>query len=346
MVVLIGHLSGARFTGGLFWQLGPFMDDAVVIFFVLSGFVIAHVVSSKEAGLENYLIARAARIYSVVVPALLITLVLDMIGKGIFPALYNQTWGYQENNAIYVSVSALLFLNQIWYQDTHIGSMLPYWSLGFEVWYYVFFGVLYFSTSKWKWPLLIFSFLVAGPKIVALFPLWLLGYIAYKYAASMKIGRTVGLAGLILSIVGYPIYQVWIKQWLIAHDSPAVFLHLDHFTTRYVVGILFFAHLIGFCWISPFLGRTSERVANLIRWTAGATFTIYLLHLPVAQFLAAAAPWQPTDWRTRAFVLLGTLFGVFLIAEFTERKKRFWHFWIDSTQKFLRQKISGWRVTT
>lgn len=55
MVVFLGHVSGQRLTGGLLWQVGRYMDDAVIVFFVLSGFVIAHVASERELKLTDTL---------------------------------------------------------------------------------------------------------------------------------------------------------------------------------------------------------------------------------------------------------------------------------------------------
>ena len=51
--------------------------SAVVIFFVLSGYVITYVASERETTLRDYALSRCARIYSVAVPALLLTIVLD-----------------------------------------------------------------------------------------------------------------------------------------------------------------------------------------------------------------------------------------------------------------------------
>ena len=62
MTVFIGHTSGQRLAGGFAWQFGPFMDEAVIAFFVLSGFVIGHVTQRREQIWGDYAVARAARI--------------------------------------------------------------------------------------------------------------------------------------------------------------------------------------------------------------------------------------------------------------------------------------------
>ena len=39
-VVFVSHYVAERYTGGLFWQSMPYGRTAVLVFFVLSGFVI------------------------------------------------------------------------------------------------------------------------------------------------------------------------------------------------------------------------------------------------------------------------------------------------------------------
>jgi peptidoglycan/LPS O-acetylase OafA/YrhL len=92
----------------------------------------------------------------------------------------------------------------------------------------------------------------------------------------------------------------------------------------YVVAGLFAVHLIGVRAIPALLGPVLNRLARPIRWGAGATFAIYLFHLPVAQFLATLVPWPPAFWATRLFIIGGTLAIVLALAEVTERRKEVW----------------------
>ena len=98
---------------------------------------------------------------------------------------------------------------------------------------------------------------------------------------------------------------------------------------NYLVGGLFAAHLIGFNAVSPCLGALLSRMERPIRWAAGATFSIYLFHLPVAQFLSVLVPWAPQRAATRAIVLGGTLALCLLAAEVAERRKEAWRHAIE-----------------
>jgi len=92
----------------------------------------------------------------------------------------------------------------------------------------------------------------------------------------------------------------------------------------YVVGTLFAAHLIGFDSICHATRRILCPMTNVIRWLAGATFSIYLFHYPITRFILAVDPWPVSSWPSRITVLFGTLIAVFLLAEVTERRKYLW----------------------
>src|SRR5579875_667998 len=90
LVVFLVHFSKPQISGGLFWQVAPFGGDAVIVFFVMSGFVIAHATARGERSAATYFVNRAARIYSVAVPAIALTLACDFIGRWIDP--YYNDW--------------------------------------------------------------------------------------------------------------------------------------------------------------------------------------------------------------------------------------------------------------
>jgi len=75
--VFLGHLSDRRFGGE---ALPPFLTlakSSVIAFFVLSGYVISW--SAKRDGHAlDFAINRAARIYSVALPAVLLTWAVDL----------------------------------------------------------------------------------------------------------------------------------------------------------------------------------------------------------------------------------------------------------------------------
>lgn len=87
-VVLLSHASFHNLTDGQLSFMASTGVQAVDAFFVLSGFVVAHVSTVKERDARTYLISRAARIYSVAIPAVILTSILDAVGLTIDPATY------------------------------------------------------------------------------------------------------------------------------------------------------------------------------------------------------------------------------------------------------------------
>ena len=63
--VFVQHFAWQHFSGGLFWQIGPFGAQAVIVFFVLSGYLIGYVTDRESTTARGYALDRAARIYSV-----------------------------------------------------------------------------------------------------------------------------------------------------------------------------------------------------------------------------------------------------------------------------------------
>jgi peptidoglycan/LPS O-acetylase OafA/YrhL len=72
--------------------------------------------------------------------------------------------------------------------------------------------------------------------------------------------------------------------------ATSVFRTRPSLLEDYVVGALFIAHVVGFQAVSRAFEAIASRMHRPIRWGARTTFTIYLLHLPVAQFLATQVP--------------------------------------------------------
>jgi peptidoglycan/LPS O-acetylase OafA/YrhL len=136
--VFLSHCG--RVTAGMFWQIQPYGVTAVFVFFVLSGFVIAWVTETREGTLEEYALSRVARLYSVVLPVLIATAVLDHIAMAIDPSLYGpEPLPIMSRDPLYAVLGYALsavFLSECWSWIVP-GSNGPWWSVNYEAWYYV-----------------------------------------------------------------------------------------------------------------------------------------------------------------------------------------------------------------
>jgi peptidoglycan/LPS O-acetylase OafA/YrhL len=323
LIVFLGHTSGQRMTGGFLWPIAPFMSEAVTIFFVLSGYVIAYVYDQKERSASTFIVSRAARIYSVALPALILTFSLDSVGRSISPPVYNASWGYHSDHQIWQFIANVLFVNRLWFNDVTPGSNLPFWSLGYEVWYYIIFGMCVFLTGRRRIVAVVSGLVLVGPQIVAMLPIWLAGVGCYRLSRASRIGPGAGAALYIGCLAGWVGYEIWSVRHGRLIDLVSPILGRPELVQDYLVAALFAGHLLGFNAISRTF-TVPDRVAKPVRWVAGATFSLYLFHLPITQILTALSPWPLSSTPNRVLLFGGTLVIAFALAELTERKKELW----------------------
>ncbi len=324
LVVFGAHFALQRLGGGFLWQLNDYGHEAVTVFFVLSGYVIAYASDTRETTVREYAISRLARLYSVALPAVLLTVLLDRLGSHWRPQGYLSAWGIDPEPSGRVIVSALTFTNEIWTQSLRLGSNAAYWSMGYEVPYYVLFGLAHFTQGRWRWPLVAGALVLAGPSIAASFPLWLIGVGVYRYTRDHTPSAGTGLWLFGGSLLLWLAYELAAQRWGRLTMAGNAWFKRREWMQDYLVGSFFAVNLIGFQAAAERLGAPLLRQAARIRWLAGATFTLYLCHFPVAQFIVAFSPWPNTDPRSHALVWVGTLVAVFLLASVTERRKQAW----------------------
>ena len=135
----------------------PWMQNiGVVVFFILSGFVISYTISIKREGnqlydFRDYFVDRFSRIFSAFVPAMLVVLVIDAASYLLQPASYQYVSAFDVETFL-----ANLFMLQdfpFWSlvaQDccTSFGSARTFWTLAIEWWLYMFFGFLVFVLAR------------------------------------------------------------------------------------------------------------------------------------------------------------------------------------------------------
>ena len=126
---------------------GRWGHHAVMVFFVLSGYVIAHVAETREKDLRTFLVARLARLWSVLVPALVLTVVCDIVGRtfGTDPRGFA---GSPADLPIIRIGAMLAFVSESWVSIQPLSNGAA-WSLCLEFWYYVMFGLWVFLRPGW-----------------------------------------------------------------------------------------------------------------------------------------------------------------------------------------------------
>jgi peptidoglycan/LPS O-acetylase OafA/YrhL len=324
LTVAVGHLSEGYFTTGWSPVLMKFAVGSVSVFFILSGFMIRYVTRVKYGDLRRYTVDRFARIYSVLLPTLALTIIFGIIaahfnypyyfanfGKSsgritshipLVQSLLTQSW-FRDGIRIFGTIT---MLSQSWFQDLVPLTNNPFWSLSYECVYYALFGIfLYLRGSRrvLGWAIL---FLLIGPTVFLMFPIWLLGCAAYDaYEEGVwKRSSILKLAGFsLLSIAG-------------VHGSHAVIehLHLHRFNINRVVlsmdfvGIATVAVLLPVCAAVRNLHVSEENfVVRVIRRVAAATFPLYLIHFPFFVLAAAIVPYPRASLLSKLVLLTAAL---------------------------------------
>jgi peptidoglycan/LPS O-acetylase OafA/YrhL len=313
--VFLGHAAGKFWTGGFLWPLGAYGDTCVVVFFVLSGFVIGYVSDTKETHWQEYAVNRVARLWSVVLPALLLTLVIDYAGVRIAPDLYlNRPW-YGGDMEPLRYLASFFLVHDFWNLGLAPGTNQPFWSLSFEGLYYVVFGIAFFARSRWKWCAVAAALLISGPIIAALLPVWLLGFYCYRLT---KHWQAPFAASVLAFIAGLGLLVM----------SPAIRTHMSSLPVhgvileRYVDATSFLLNLVGAFGLCVNARPLPARVAKAITHIAGTTFALYLFHRPLIQMFSYLGPADASSWARRALVIGGTLAIIYALTPATETLRR------------------------
>ncbi|ALT77272.1 acyltransferase family protein [Paucibacter sp. KCTC 42545] len=327
--VMLAHTKYPRFTDGWLSTIGSYANDAVMVFFVLSGLVIAQVTIHQNRGFADYALARLSRLWSVALPALLITYAADSLGRNLMPELYEGNWAPGDMVFWRLSINAL-FAGELWFLNLLPFSNVPYWSINYEFWYYAIFASLYFLRGSQRIIATTFCTLICGPKILLLLPVWLLGI-----AANWLITRTHAhsIWGLLLGLLTPLIYAIYSQSGIHGHLNwmTANWLGIDFtqeslawsksFLSNYIVGSLVMLHFYGAAISLKNRNPFGEHSKKWIRSCANYTFSIYLLHMPLLQLNAAILKLDPADKLDWLSMMLLTIFIVILIGEFTEKRK-------------------------
>lgn len=322
VVVYLTH-SGLIVDGKVF--LGAYGHSAVVVFFVLSGYVIAYVTDQKETDWRTYTASRVSRVYSVAIPALVVTLVADAIGRAHDPSLYKYPW---DQFAVRM-VAAMAMLNEFWFIAITPFSNVPYWSIAYESWFYLLFGVTMFAPGKWRWVLPVVLLLIVGPKIAIMFPLWLAGVALYHWRALRVTSVWVAWGLIVVSWVGviglhlthffewtYVLTRRMLGGWLFVQMAFSKFALGDYVLTALIV-----ANFAGMRAVAHHFDRMLLPFARPLAAAASVSFTLYLTHQPLLLCWAAVLGIDREGWGGWWLVTALVAVSVWLLAQLTEKRR-------------------------
>jgi len=321
---------------------------AVLVFFVLSGYFVGgsslRTMASRKFSWKGYGVSRLVRLWLVLVPAIVLTLALDWIGRtwlGASPR-YSAASDAVANTDLATVVGNMFFLQPIYVEV--LGSNRALWSVSYEFAYYAAFPLLLvgFAFAK-SWRSRVVCLAAGGAVLVffgwgvaALFPVWLLGGLVAFYQdrimeALRKVPYVLLLAARLVCVVLTLATMVADK---VAGGSPTTTP-----PTSYAVAVsaaLLTALLL------PDVHPRYKITDGLLTFTskmAHSSFSLYAIHLPILSLIAVAlspnqvtGSWQPTavSWLAFVGVICVLVAAGWLFAQGTERHTDAVRRWVNA----------------
>jgi peptidoglycan/LPS O-acetylase OafA/YrhL len=325
---------------------------AVIVFFVLSGYVIAYITAVRENTPLAYWSSRLSRFYSLALPVVLLTPLLDLAGEALAPQFYAGTTTH--DLAWLRIVTSLLFLNEAWLLSIMSFSNVPYWSLCYEFWYYVLFAIASFTRGTRRAVLAGAVMLLVGPKILLLAPVWLAGVALFRW---QWLGGVRPLPGVLLVCASWPAYWVFHQyglsevgsRWLLELLGPQLHRQMAFsrfFITDYLLALIVLANFVGMRAIADKAAPLLLMAEPLIRKLAGYTFSAYILHQPLLQFYAAVINGNPGRPWFYVSTLAATLATIAALAVVTEQQRHHWRCAIARLLTWLAGAVGRWTPAT
>lgn len=324
-LVVVGHSS-------IFYK--PFYDilsynnvqigrDGVVIFFVLSGYVISWCGIERDSNWIDFSIKRMARIYSVSVPAVIFSFSIAYL----FLELYNESSYPLKQIPLYATI-------YLTFTGYHFGLSetppydFPYWSLYYEVWFYVIFAILLFGRLIVKLFGIVLLALM-GPDFWIMGGIWLVGVLLFIFRERLRVNNITAISFVILSIVSYIVVKYYgydnkIDMYIkyIANISESStwdakpFWASDYFITVLVALNIIGAKNISYDW--------PKYISRLLRWIAGMSFTFYLFHVPIFSIIERTIKYDSNSFVSYILILSIFFFIIYTITFITEKRKKQW----------------------
>jgi peptidoglycan/LPS O-acetylase OafA/YrhL len=302
--------------------------EAVIVFFVLSGYLVGgSVIRALRDGAWSpgrYVAQRLSRLWTVLVPALIVGFILDHLGVKLFgtEGIYGAPAGqgivfpdFANRLSLDVFLGNLLFVQGIWVHT--FGTNSPLWTLSYEFWFYMAFPLL--ALILWRGTtvptkmacgaFLVLIGLFVGWRICFYFLIWLLG------AALELLPRRLSATT---------------ARWCFRVYGP-IFVVICLLLLKNKVEILLADSIqaIAFAVLCYFLLHATETANETIFSKASVaisemSYTLYLAHAPVLVFICAVLMDQWAPWSLDVPGVLK--FGGVLVASFAYAWVMYWLF--------------------
>lgn len=329
LAVVVGHAAQLNVYTGAFPFSIALQKNAVVVFFVLSGMVIAASVDRDRRTLGHFAIARLSRIVPVAWGAIAVSLAVAALGAALPGSpLFAEDRHWASPEPILLAAT---FLSESY--TTQFRPNAPYWSLCYEVWFYALFAAATYLRGRTRAIWLVLLGLAAGPNILLLMPAWLIGMLLVRAPAARRIGvapALVLLCGAIAALFIVPRFAMQgfavlgqVVPWELGYSLYAI---TDMLLALAVAG--------GLAGLRTLCGRGLTiplRAEPAIRWAANMSFSLYLLHWPLLKLVHMAGMTAGNSPLAFAAIIAAVIAASAGFAAVTEHKRYAVRDWMERT---------------
>lgn len=283
---------GLSLAAKIFYFATLFGNQAVIVFFVASGLLVGgsllKLISAKNPFRGRYVIDRASRLYVVLIPATIFTVVFAFCG---LTTTCNNTDSWST-----ISLNILLLQNII---AEPLCNNHPLWSLSSEAFFYAAAPIVLLALRD-KTPALLAC--LVGVIIVCV--------ISWKgNVYSPAFGFVIWTLGVLPWFIKINIQRYYaIMPFIVILLMKRVGFIDEHMASHFAIGICFVAFL------SSNHGSLREtKMAKLGSTLAGFSYSLYLIHMPLLQAMASYMHGRLNPSSTYAYVIFGAELSVIVL---------------------------------
>lgn len=307
----------------------------VIVFFVLSGFLITMSVSKPGITIKGFFIARLGRLYSVLIPSLILSFAV-YLGL-IFMNVYTAEEIVNNKHLFLRFIINLTFLSQSFNFFSVPPINAPFWSISYEFMYYVIIAVMFLIKGWKKYVFIIVFSIIAGLKILLLFPCWLIGSILFYVVREKKFLKN-SVSIVLFALTTVLLFMIVVGDIIIPFQmNPSTtddylgirLFYSTNFIADYLFGLLFALNMYSFFGLSRiFLQFQKSKIFKCldksISTLSNCSFTLYLFHMPLLFLFSAIWFYDKTNYYHQIGLIGAVLVSVYFIAQQTEWKVDFW----------------------
>lgn len=307
IAVCAGHLRAVMFVDyanlqtpsllqKVFYGLTGLGHQAVMVFFVLSGFLVGGSILRKKTNFNwtDYIISRLSRLWIVLIPALVVTFFIDqliiLIAPDILAGSFYSVWNSGPSLDKVYSTSLATFFGNICFLQNILtpvfGTNGAVWSLSNEFWYYILFPLSAYGAGK--------CYDVQKPHIFLRVGSVLIAIALFLWLPSIQAGYFIWLLGVFIYLVydqltkATPVLCIFgaiTFLCALAYSKSIALQGILNISSDVIVGVGFSVFCLALVNLPPLTKNIF--LISTIRGLSEFSYSLYLTHTPFVILIAA-----------------------------------------------------------